>query len=175
MTVPVKSRCWRLRDCLTAMPLTLICSLVVVFLDVVLDGSYIFSAVICPIGFVVGLAWNIVRRPNLGLAAARLLIPLVTGVFVVTNYSVQSRIAMHNAERLIQACERYREANGNYPEQLGDLVPRYVNSVPRAKYCCSASEFMYRGQPRHTLSWWECPPFGRRVYNLETGKWRYVD
>ncbi|HXT57234.1 MAG TPA: hypothetical protein VN699_01315 [Pirellulales bacterium] len=117
----------------------------------------------------------VLRRPRLGVAAARVLIPVVTGLFVVVNYSVQRTIAMGNAERLIQACERYREDNGAYPEHLGELVPRYLNSVPRAKYCCSRSEFWYFGAPRPLLVWYEVPPFGRRVYNFETGNWRYMD
>ena len=109
------------------------------------------------------------------MAAARVLIPVVTGLFVVVNYSVQRTIAMGNAECLIQACERYREDNGAYPERLGELLPRYLNSVPRAKYCCSRSEFWYFRAPRPLLVWYEVPPFGRRVYNFETGNWRYMD
>jgi hypothetical protein len=82
---------------------------------------------------------------------------------------------MGNAARLIEACERYREANGAYPERLADLAPLYLSSVPRAKYCCSYSEFRYYGSPSPILSWYQIPPFGRRVYNFETGKWRYLD
>jgi hypothetical protein len=176
MTASVNRRFWRFRDGLTAIRGSLFCSLVVVILDVVVDGSYIFSAVVCPIWFIVAVVRAIVRRPTLGLAAARILIPLITLLLVLANYSVQRRIAMANAARLIQACEHYREVNGAYPERLGDLVPRYLNSVPRAKYCFSYSEFVYFGSPPGpTLSWWECPPFGRRAYVFDTGKWRYLD
>ena len=166
---------WRCRGGLAAIGGTLICALFLVFLDVVVDGSYLFSALVCPIWFIVGVVRAVLRRPRLGVAAARVLIPVVTGLFVVVNYSVQRTIAMGNAERLIQACERYREDNGAYPEHLGELVPRYLNSVPRAKYCCSRSEFWYFGAPRPLLVWYEVPPFGRRVYNFETGNWRYMD
>jgi hypothetical protein len=82
---------------------------------------------------------------------------------------------MDNAERLIEACERYREANETYPERLGELVPRYLNSIPRAKYCCSWGEFWYFGAPRPLLLWYEIPPFGRKIYNFERGTWRYLD
>jgi hypothetical protein len=171
----VNGRCPRLRDGVTATRASLCCSLVLIFLDVVLDGSYFFSAAICPVWFIVAVVRVMARRPSLCMAAARVLIPLVTGLLVVANYSVQKRIAMGNAARLIQACEHYREVNGAFPERLGDLVPRYLDSVPRAKYCCSLSEFGYHGAPRHILFWWECPPFGRKVYTFETGQWQYMD
>ena len=168
-------RCWRFRDGLTAVRGTLICALVVVFLDVVVDGSYVFSAVVCPIWFVACVVRAVARRPRSGLALARVLVPVVTGLLVLANYYMQGRIAMANAARVIEACERYREANGAYPERLGDIAPRYLSSVPRAKFCCSSSTFGYYGSPCHMLFWWEFPPFGRMVYIFETGKWRYVD
>jgi hypothetical protein len=175
VTSRVKSRYPRLRDGLTASRAGMICSLVVVILDVVVSGSYIFSALVCPIWFLVEVVRAIVRRPSLGVAAVRILIPLLTMVLVDANYSVQKRFAMGNAARLIQACEHYREANGTYPERLGDLVPRYLSSVPRAKWCCLFGEFEYYGSPLHMLVWCEVPPFGRRIYNFETSQWGYVD
>ena len=176
VTASLKSRWCHFREGLTAIRGTLVCALIVVFLDVGLDGCYIFSSLVCPIWFLAGVVRAIARRPRLGVAAARILIPIVTGLLVAANYSVQGRIATANAACLIQACERYREANGAYPEQLGDLVPRYLSSVPRAKYCCSSSEFEYYASlQRHLLWWYDCPPFGRRVYTFETGKWHYRD
>jgi hypothetical protein len=155
---------------------TLICSLVVVFLDVLVDGSYIFSALVCPIWFLAALVRAIARHPSLAVAAARILVPVVTGLLVIANFSLQGKIAMGNAARVIEACERYREINGVYPERLSELVPHYLSSVPRAKYCLKCSEFgYYSGSPQPILFWWEFPPFGRRVYTFETGKWQFLD
>jgi len=162
-------------DCLTAIRGSLICALVVIFLDVVVSGCYLFSALACPIWCIVGAVRAALQQPGPGVAAARVLIPVATGLLAFANYSVQRTIAMGNAERVIEACERYREANGAYPERLGELVPRYLNSVPRAKYCCSWSEFWYFGAPRPLLLWYEIPPFGRRIYNFERGDWGYID
>ena len=155
---------------------TLICSLVVVFLDVVDSGSYTFSALVCPIWFLAAVVRAVVRRPSLAVAAARILVPVVTGLLVIANFSLQGKIAMGNAARVIEACEKYHEINGAYPERLSELVPHYLSSVPRAKYCFTWSEFgYYSGSPRPILFWWQVPPFGRRVYNFETGKWHYLD
>jgi hypothetical protein len=176
MSAIAKRRWWRFRDSLAGVRGSLVCALVIVLLDVVNDGGFMFAAVVCPIWVVVGMIRTLAPHPSLGVAAARILIPVVTGLLVVANYSMQGRIAMANAARVIQACERYRGATGAYPERLSDLVPRYLSSVPRAKYCCSRGEFVYDVYPQlHTLFWFDSPPFGTRVYNFETGRWHHIE
>jgi hypothetical protein len=119
------------------------------------------------------------RQPSHRVAYARLLAPIITLILVVANYNVQGKIAMANAGRIIQACEEYRKNNGAYPERLDDLIPRYLNSVPRAKYCLQSSDFRYFVSPEPPqnpiLHWYQVPPFGRKVYDFETGEWHYVD
>jgi hypothetical protein len=175
-TKSVMSHFGRCCGYLAAIRGSVICALVVIFLDVVISGCYLFSAMVCPIWCIVGAVRAALQQPGPGVAAARVLIPIVTGLLAFGNYSAQRTIAMGNAERVIEACERYREAHGAYPERLSELVPRYLNSVPRAKYCCSWGEFRYfEGPPAHMLLWYEIPPFGRRIYNFERGAWRYLD
>jgi hypothetical protein len=175
VTNSIKSRSQRFRDGLKAIRGTLICAVVLVFIDVVLDGSYLFSEITCPILLVVGAIRAIARRENVGVVAARLLIPVVTLLLVVANYYLQTSIAMANAARVIEACEHYRQANGVYPERLGDLVPSYLSSVPIAKYCWLYSEFQYIGSVPQTLLWYDCPPYGRRIYLFERNEWHFVD
>lgn len=111
---------------------TLICALVVIFFDVVVSGCYFFSALLCPIWCIVSAARAGLQQPGLGVAAARVLIPIITGLLAFANYSAQRMVAMGNAQRVIEACERYHKANGAYPERLDELVPQYLNSIPRA-------------------------------------------
>jgi hypothetical protein len=171
----VNGRSCRFRRGLTAIRGSLICALVVLFVDVILDGGYVFSAVVCPIWFLVGVIRAATQRSRQPVGPAVVLIPLATGLLVAVNYHVQTGIATANARSLIQACERYRVVNGNYPERLADLVPRYLDSVPRAKCCCLRNDFSYYASAGgHTLSWCDVPPFGRRVYNFETGEWRDI-
>lgn len=166
------SRC---RGYLTAIGGTLACSLIVAFLDVVIGGTFIFSAMICPIWLLVGLVRTVQQRPKWSVAAARILIPVATGLLAVGNCRLQRTIAMGNAAQVIQACERYKNAHGSYPEYLKELVPGYLSSVPTAKYCCSWSEFQYYGSPRPILVWFDLPPFGRWVYGFQNGNWRYIN
>jgi hypothetical protein len=175
LTASVKSQCGCFRDGLTAIRGTMICALIVVLLDVLIGGSYLFATLICPIWFLVAVFRAIIPPPSLGVAVARVMIPLVTLLLVIANYSLQQRIAMANAARVIQACEQYRKAGGAYPQRLDNLVPGYLSSIPKAKCCFAFNEFSYLASAGHILVWCECPPFGRRVYNFETGNWKYLD
>jgi hypothetical protein len=154
---------------------SLICFLTVVLLDVVVDGDYFFSLLVCPIWFLANVVWTASRRPNIRVATVCVLIPVATWLLVAANYSLQGRIAMANASRIIQACDEYRQTNGAYPERLSDLVPSYLSSIPRAKYCLSISWFLYFGPTHPILSWCQFTMFGRRVYSFDTRKWRYLD
>jgi hypothetical protein len=122
VTTSGTGRCGRLWHGLTPILGTLICSLVLIYFDVVAYGNDLFSFFTCPIMFLVAVVRTVFRRPSFVVAAARLLIPVATLLLAIENHSVQKRIAMGNAARLIQACEQYHEANRNYPERLGDLV-----------------------------------------------------
>jgi hypothetical protein len=154
---------------------SLVVAALLLLCDGVLDGGFAMSAVVIPLWCLIALVRLATSRPCTVIGGARLLIPIVTGSCLLANYSLQKRIAMGNATRVIQACEHYRAANGTYPEQLPDLVPQYLVSIPRAKYCLNRPAFFYSGPPSNTLSWAEAPPFGRKVYLFDTGKWRHVD
>lgn len=175
-TESVKSRYGWFQDGFTAIRGAIICALVVLFLDVACDGSYLFSALICPIWFVVAIVRNITQRSSPGVIAARLLMPIIIFLLVIANSSLQKRIAMDHGAQIVQACKQYREATGSYPKRLNDLVPRYMSSIPMAKYCLSQGEFMYfTSEDDALLVWCEIPPFGRRIYNFERSSWNYLD
>ena len=143
--------------------------------DIVLCGSYVGSYLACPVWLVVSIVALFVQRPSARVAIARVLFPLVTLLLVLANYSLQKSIATANAAKIVRACESYREANGSYPDRLDELVPVYVNSIPRAKYCCSWGEFVYYRSPRYPILWWYPMPFAKMVYNFDTRTWCSID
>jgi hypothetical protein len=147
-------------------------SVLLVF-DVALYGSFI-SAMVCPIWFLVSLVKGIKKRPGWVVGLSTITIPVLTLAIVTGNAALQSNIANANAERIILACEQFRTATGKYPDQLAELVPKYLSSVPRAKYALTFSDFRYRNQEgNHLLMWDKSPPFGRRIFDFENRKWRY--
>lgn len=144
--------------------------------DVVLCGSFLLSILVCPVWFWVSILKNLIQRPGWRIAFFRISIPAVTFALAMGNESVQRRIAHAGAERIIRACEEFRAANGSYPAKLEDLVPAYLRSVPRAKYCLVQGEFSYWNfDDDSILVWCDVPPYGRPIYSFKKGTWGYLD
>jgi hypothetical protein len=132
---------------------SLILALVLIFLDAVVSGSYLYSLFVCPIWFIVALIRAekaaMTGSASQGVAGARILIPVITGVIVLVNSTVQNRIAKTSAVRIVEACEQYREANGAYPAKLDDLVPRYLSSIPPSTTLHAGFEITFARQQMH--------------------------
>ena len=106
----------------------------------------------------------------------RIAVPVLTLAIVDGNAALQSTIATANAERIIVACEQFRLANGRYPDQLDELVPKHLRSISQAKYSLVYGDFRYwniEGKTR--LMWTVIPPFGRKIYNFERREWGFID
>ena len=158
-------------------------------LDGAVYGSFLFSIFVCPIWFLVALIKAIVQGRDWRVSVSRVVIPLITLVIVLSNAWLQSRVAEAHAQKIIEASKQYQSTNGVYPRTLDELVPKYLGSVPRAKYAL-LGEFLYwecgerlvttcvrsgadKGQ--HMLMWMAIPPFGRPFYNLEQAQSGYLD
>ena len=102
--------------------------------------------------------------------------PALTLALVLANAVFQFRVSGANAARIITACEEYHAAHGTFPNTLEELVPRYMPSIPPAKYCLGG-KFLYvnSGKEYHILLWREAPPYFRKVYHFETRRWSYLD
>jgi hypothetical protein len=90
----------------------------------------------------------------------------------------QLGVAETNGQRIVAACEEYHAANGRFPENLDELVPKYMNSVPVAKYCLGPwSKFIYVSRtPGDAMLFWHIvPPHYRKIYRFETRSWSYLD
>ena len=165
------SRTWR---ALAPIHASLIGASVLICIDVVACGCYLCSVLLCPLWFVASVVLVFVRRPNRWVAIAWVLIPIATLLLAVANLGLQVSIARTNADKVVRACESYRAANGRLPDRLDQLVPRYLNSVPTAKYCLLFGTFSY--SPTYQfLYWYVVPPFGRMVYGFDNGRWTYID
>jgi hypothetical protein len=147
--------------------------------DVVAMGSFLFSFLVCPLWFLVTFIVAIVkisrRVGNWRVSVARAAIPLVTFLLVMGNALLQTWIARSNAVTIVLAAERYRDRNGTFPRRLEDLVPTYLPYVPPAKYA-GLGRFEYRAAPgSHTLLWTSVPPFLRCTYVLENPRLTCLD
>jgi hypothetical protein len=154
-----------------------ICAAIVLLaLDAVFSGSFLLSFFVCPIWFLFSILKNVIQRPGWTLALLRIAIPALTLGLVLANNAVQYRIAETNAPQIVRACEEFHVANARFPQTLDELVPRYMQSIPRAKYCLAYGEFLYWNiDGRPILVWYAVPPFGRKIYDFENRRWNYID
>ncbi len=125
-------------------------ALVLLVWDAGISGSFGLSFLVCPSWFLVSVLKNAIQLPGWRLALLRIAIPALTLGLVLSNDAIQYRIGKANAPQIIAACEEFHTANGEYPKTLDELVPRYMPSIPRAKYCLIFGEFLYMnyGHPR---------------------------
>lgn len=89
----------------------------------------------------------------------------------IVNY-VNLHIAEVRSGEIISACENYKVTVGKYPQDISELVPRYVPKIPLAKYTFYGSQFIYIGADnRHSLAY-SAAGLGKRTYSFELHRWR---
>jgi len=118
------------------------------------------------------------RTPELRRHRAR--VALVTAGFLALDlgaYWVLDEIAQRRVASVSDALDRYKARHGAYPQKLQSLVPDYLPEIPAAKsglVMFGDVLYLYNdGAPG--LMYVTFPPFGRRVLNVETRKWEFVD
>jgi hypothetical protein len=143
--------------------------------DVAESGHYLLSLLVCPVWFCISVLKNAIQRPGWRLATVRIAIPPLILGLAMANEAVQYRIGKANVSQIIAACEEFHTATGAFPKKLDELVPRYLPSIPRAKYCLALGEFMYLNYGHPMLVWYVVPPFGRKIYDFDERRWGYLD
>jgi hypothetical protein len=112
------------------------------------------------------------RRQRLARAG----IFLVAVALVIGLNRANNEIARGRAETLVAAIKAFHQQNHRYPDKLDELVPAFIDHVPRAKYTLAFDSFQYRSGPQfHTLNYTSLPPFGRPTYVFERDKWGFID
>ncbi len=146
-------------------------------LDVGYFGSFLLATIFCPTWILVSALKNAIQRPGWGIALVRIGIPALTFWLVRLNNDFQLSIARENAERVVAATEQYRAAHGKFPQKLDQLVPRFLPSVPVAKYCLGPGGrfYYYENSQTPMLVWQVVTPYFRRIYNFETRTWSELE
>lgn len=119
--------------------------------------------------------WLLQRRTRGGGAAtARLAFSLgLCAVAIMVTINLNNRLAWQRANALVAAIDHYRAVAGHYPRRLEDLVPVYIDTVPRAKYTLSFNEFAFNNTDGEVmLTYADTPPFGRVCYNFADHRWQ---
>src|SRR5438552_17240634 len=89
---------------------------ILIGLDAVVAGSMTLSLVVCPVWALVEIVKLLFQLKDWRASLARIAIPVVTLAIILGNAMLQSQIARGNADRIIEACTRYKAASGAYPK-----------------------------------------------------------
>ncbi len=75
-------------------------------------------------------------------------------------------LAESRLELLVDAVHAYQADHGDYPGDLADLTPAYIDHIPRATLWPYNSEFSWK--EKRFLGCNTLPPFGTIAYDFET-------
>jgi len=107
---------------------------------------------------------------------ARVAIFLAAALLVFGLNWANNLIAERRFEMLITSIKAFKHEHQRYPAKLDELVPEFLDHVPRAKYTLGFSAFHYDALPDyHNLFYVETPPFGRPAYKFEKNERWYLD
>ncbi len=110
------------------------------------------------------------------LYAIKAAIYLIALMGILGIFKFNSHMGANNAKIVIKAVNTYYADSGHYPENLNQLIPIYLESIPSCAYRMTDSDFRYfsdQGDPN--LMWVVLPPFGRRIYHFKDAEWRSLD
>jgi len=152
---------------------------VLVLADAFWINQGVISLLVALWAILIGLPRGVLARKFAGARLRRagiLAIYVAAAATVWTCNWANNLHARQEAEVVIAAVKAFRADNQRYPRTLGELVPRYVDAVPRAKYTLSLNHFTYLPAGEAPLLYYVAlPPFGRPTYSFATGRWGYLD
>lgn len=116
------------------------------------------------------ILWCLKKSPKVPLTKS-----LIFGLLAICFYGVNTinnKIAKFRAEELIQAVERYYHEHCEYPAELKELVPTYVQKIPFAKYTLQVNGFGYNNYGNFTtLYFFDYSTFRRPTYIFQQKRW----
>lgn len=129
--------------------------------------------------FVPAFIWSaFTNRQKARMRLHRIGLYLFTFLALCVQEFLQEDIAQRHAVEIGNACLAYRSKYHHYPQNLDELVPEFLSSVPNAKLGIF-NQFFYAppltkdGEP--TLWYVQIPPFGRACYHVKDGSWGHLD
>jgi len=111
---------------------------------------YLFFIFLVPItlwGIIGGL---ITKNKNRTLFHLTILFSLILPLYIVKKINLhKTKESIRIAEVIITALENYKSAYADYPENLSQLIPKFINEIPSTKMgIIKHSQFFYfKGHP----------------------------
>lgn len=138
-------------------------------------GLIVLFFIVCASGIsALIFLWRDKKYAKLYAIKATIYFMALVGIVGIFNFN--SHMGEKNAQRIIKAVNTYYADNGHYPENLNQLIPIYLERIPKCAYRITDSQYRYFPDPGDpNLMWAVVPPFGRRIYFFKDAKWRTLD
>lgn len=126
---------------------------------------------------IVCIAWLAGRRESARRMAVGGALVGVTALLVLALDSRRgAKLALRNESLIIPAVYRFHAEHGRYPDQLQELVPRYLPSTHPAGIPLFGYRTRYwRDDDDAALTVTVTPPFGRRLWRFKNRRRSYLD
>lgn len=82
-----------------------------------------------------------------------------------------NKLADSNGKVIVKALESYKNEKGKYPASLEDLVPKYIDSLPRAKYTFLWKDFYWVD---NNLVYVNDAPVNLMKYDFNSSRWTWT-
>jgi predicted PurR-regulated permease PerM len=155
-------------------------ALLLTILDGFISGLPSFGLLISAMVFIASAIASIiflfVDKGFSKLYAVKCLVYLCAGACIIGLFALNTYIGGTNADKIIHSIEKYKADKGEYPAELGNLVPEYMPKIPVCAYRMLSNKYRYSyTETSHYLMWAQLPPYGRRLYHFDTKEWTYID
>jgi hypothetical protein len=119
----------------------------------------------------IALAWK--DKPLRVFRIKKVALYLLAVVGIMALFMFNRQVGTQRADDLVKAVEAYSAKHGQFPQNLEQVVPDFMSSIPLARYTLASNDFSYRTGPdgKHVLSWTAMPPLARRSYTFEEKRW----
>lgn len=125
---------------------------------------------------VMGLLRRKNRKPMARLLIALSLASILSIGLTVAMVRLNWHMGQRNSERIVEAVRAFQKDHGGaYPESLEELVPHYLDRVPRSRIGIMSDYRYWIDGDRASLMWIQIPPFGRPGYDFAESRWWYAD
>lgn len=123
------------------------------------------------------LLFTVVRRRHrenaVRMRLLRIGVYTVTFVAMLVHASLEQRAARARAEEIVKACHAYETDHGQLPEDLSQIVPAYLPSLPATLGLIAGKPYFYL-PPKDGSSGafvYRPEPFATINYNFDTREW----
>ncbi len=102
-------------------------------------------------------------------------------ILIIICYNIISSFTLDNtrikANILIENIEHFKEDTWEYPKNLNNLIPKYLNEIPK-NYSSILGDFNYYYSEKnktYTLNYTYNAPYGKFIYSNDNKKWNNID